>query len=76
MLHLAFQKRLKSALILLPETFVPNTEWLFLAGTKCPVYYHFGLRDMPAGSPVSGSDAWRVDLSRLASDVASWLWGV
>lgn len=74
MFSLAFQRRLKSALILLPETFVRNSEWLFLAGTQCPLYYHFGLRDMPAGSPVSAGDAWRVDVSRLAADLASWLW--
>jgi len=74
MFNLAFQRRLKSALILLPETFVHNAEWLFLAGTQCPVYYHFGVHDIPAGSPVSAGDAWRVDVSRLAADVASWLW--
>ena len=74
MSNLAFQRELKSVLILAPETFVNNSEWLFLAGARCPVYYHFGLRDMPAGSPVSASDAWRVDVSRLAVDVASWLW--
>ncbi len=74
MFNLAFQRRLKSVLILLPETFVHNSEWLFLAGTKCPVYYHFGVRDMPAGAPVSDGDAWRVDTSRLASEVASWIW--
>jgi len=76
MFNLAFQRHLKSVLILLPETSVHNSEWLFLAGAKCPVYYHFGPRDMPAGSQVSGADAWRVDMSQLASDVASWLWGV
>jgi capsular polysaccharide biosynthesis protein len=74
MFNVAFQKHLKSALILVPETFVSNAEWLLLAGAKAPLYYHFGLRDMPAGAPVSGGDAWRIDLSRLASEVASWLW--
>jgi capsular polysaccharide biosynthesis protein/SAM-dependent methyltransferase len=74
MFNLAFQKRLKSALILVPETFVSNAEWLLLAGARPSLYYHFGLRDMPAGAPVSGSDAWRIDLSQLASEVASWLW--
>jgi len=74
MFNLAFQKRLKSALILVPETFVQNTESLFLAGTSCPIYYHFGRGDMPAGAQKSVSDAWQVDVPQLASEVADWLW--
>lgn len=73
MFNLAFQKHLKSVLILATETFMQLTEWFSLAGTDCTLYYHIGSRTMPAGSPVTGGDFWRVDLSRLAFDIEKWL---
>ncbi len=75
MFNLAFQKRLKSVLILTSETFVQITELLFLAGADCSVYFHIGPRDMPGETPVSVNDSWRADLSRLATDISSWLSG-
>ncbi|HEY8289595.1 MAG TPA: glycosyltransferase 61 family protein [Acetobacteraceae bacterium] len=73
MFNLAFQKRLKSVLLLIPETFTQITEWLFLAEVTCTVCYHVGSRDMPADAPATARDAWRVDIAQLMSDVTSWL---
>jgi capsular polysaccharide biosynthesis protein len=75
MFNLAFQKRLKSVLVLTSETFVQTTELLFLAGADCSVYFHFGSRDMPDETPATVSDAWRADLSRLTIDIRDWLSG-
>ncbi len=75
MFNLAFQKRLRSVLILIPETFVQTTELLFLAGADCSAYFHVGSRDMPDTTPMTINDSWRADLSRLASDISDWLSG-
>ncbi len=75
MFNLAFQSRLRSALVLVPETFVQVTELLFLAGAECSVCFHVGARDMPDGSPVTVNNSWRADLSRLAADISNWLSG-
>ena len=73
MFNLAFQRRLRSVLLLIPETFVQITELLFLAGAECSVCFHVGSRDMPDGAPVTVNDSWRADLSRLAADIGAWL---
>ncbi len=46
MFNLAFQKQLKSVLMLFPETFIETTEWLFLAGTNSSLFCHLGMREM------------------------------
>ncbi len=73
MFDVAFQRHLKSVLIVIPATYAEITEWLFLAGTPCSVYYHVGFRDAPAQAPVTERDPWRVDVQRLAVDVKNWL---
>jgi capsular polysaccharide biosynthesis protein len=73
MFNLAFQRRLKSVLLIVPEFFMQITEWLLLAGVNCSVNYHVGTRDPAATGPVNFRDAWRVDLAQLGADVARWL---
>lgn len=75
MFNLAFQKHLRSILILTSPTFVQTTELLFLAGAGCSVYYHIGLRDRPAENPLTVGAPWQADLARLGADVRSWLTG-
>ncbi len=75
MFNLAFQKRLKSVLILSSETFVQTTELLFLADADCTVYFHIGSRDSPADIPATVNDSWRANLSQLPADIRNWLSG-
>jgi capsular polysaccharide biosynthesis protein len=73
MFNLAFHKRLKSVFMIVPETFIQISEWLFLAGTSCPMYYHVGSLSTAVDGISARRDSWEVNVQRLASDVAMWL---
>jgi hypothetical protein len=72
MFNLAFQGRLRSALILVWEHFVQLSEALFTVNRGCELWYHIG-KSAPPEISVEERGLWIVDLAELESDVADWL---
>jgi Glycosyltransferase 61 len=72
--NLAFQGRMRSALILAWDGYLHMSEMLLSAGRGCDLWYHIG-QSVPrrADATTAARDTWVVDLIRLESEVSDWL---
>jgi capsular polysaccharide biosynthesis protein len=72
MFNLAFQGRMRSALVLVWDGYIQMSEMLLSAGRGCDLWYHIG-ENAPRETGVAGGAVWVVNLERLESEVADWL---
>jgi hypothetical protein len=72
MFNLAFQGRMRSAMILRWDEFLQMPEMLFCAGRSSDVWFHLGHRHADRTS-AGAHQPWAVDPARLESDVADWI---
>jgi hypothetical protein len=68
---LAFQGRLRSAFILIYDSYLQNSELLLSAGRQCEITYHMGSR--VSDEQMARGLVWSVDLARLETEVANWV---